>query len=81
MCPAPALTLKALSSHITPVLARMFNPSRQTALVIGAAQYCVPIVFVIYLNDVADNLKIDHLLYADDVKPVLPNKPVECYFT
>ncbi len=27
-----------------------------------------PILFVIYVNDLSDNLTIDHLLYADDVK-------------
>ncbi len=26
-----------------------------------------PILFVIYVNDLSDNLTIDHLLYADDV--------------
>ncbi len=26
------------------------------------------ILFVIYVNELADNLTIDHLLYADDVK-------------
>ncbi len=33
-----------------------------------------PILFVIYVNDWADNLTIDHLLYADDVKPLGPRK-------
>ncbi len=32
----------------------------------------VPILFVIYVNDLTDNLTIDHLLYADDVKLIVP---------
>ncbi len=41
-----------------------------------------PILFIIYVNDLADNLTIDHLLYADDVKlsapenKRLPSKPL-----
>ncbi len=31
-----------------------------------------PILFVIYVNDLTDNLTIDHLLYADDAKLVAP---------
>ncbi len=33
-----------------------------------------PILFVIYVNDLSDNLTIDHLLYADDVKLIAPRK-------
>ncbi len=33
-----------------------------------------PILFVIYVNDLSDNLPIDHLLYADDVKLIAPRK-------
>ncbi len=33
-----------------------------------------PILFVIYVNDVSDNLTIDHLLYADDVNLFAPRK-------
>ncbi len=33
-----------------------------------------PILFVIYVNDLTDNLTIDHLLYADNVKPIAPRK-------
>ncbi len=29
-----------------------------------------PILFVIYVNDLADNLMINHFLYANDVKLV-----------
>ncbi len=36
-------------------------------------QYKGPILFVIYVNDLIDNLTIDHLLYADDVKLLIPN--------
>ncbi len=32
------------------------------------------ILFVIYVKDLADNLTIDHLLYADDVKFIAPRK-------
>ncbi len=31
-----------------------------------------PIFFVIYVNDLSNNLTIDHLLYADDVKLIVP---------
>ncbi len=31
-----------------------------------------PILFVIYVNDLPDNLTVDHLLYADDVKLITP---------
>ncbi len=31
-----------------------------------------PILFVIYVNDLSDNLTVDHLLYADDVKLIAP---------
>ncbi len=48
------------------------------------------IFFVIYVNDLTDNLRIDHLLYADDVKldtgfsadddvARATKKPVECF--
>ncbi len=33
-----------------------------------------PILFVIYVNDLSDNLTIDHLLYAGDVKLIAPQK-------
>ncbi len=33
-----------------------------------------PILFVIYVNDLPDNLTIDHLLYADDAKLITPPK-------
>ncbi len=35
-----------------------------------------PILFVIYVTDLTDNLTIDHLLYADDVinKLIAPRK-------
>ncbi len=33
-----------------------------------------PILFVICFNDLTDNLTIDHLLYADDVKLIAPQK-------
>ncbi len=33
-----------------------------------------PILFVIYVNDLSDDLTIDHLLYADDVKLIAPRK-------
>ncbi len=33
-----------------------------------------PILFVIYVNDLSDNLTIDHLLYADDVILIAPRK-------
>ncbi len=31
-----------------------------------------PTLFVIYVNDLTDNLTIDHLLYPDDVKLIAP---------
>ncbi len=31
-----------------------------------------PILFVIYVNDLSNNLTTDHLLYADDVKLIAP---------
>ncbi len=31
-----------------------------------------PILFVIYVNELADNLAIDHPLYADNVKLIAP---------
>ncbi len=36
-----------------------------------------PILFVIYINDSADNLTIDHLLYADDVKLIAPSPRIQ----
>ncbi len=33
-----------------------------------------PFLFVIYVNDLSNNLTIDHLLYADDVKLIAPRK-------
>ncbi len=33
-----------------------------------------PILFVIYVNDLTDNLTIDHLLHANDVKLIAPRK-------
>ncbi len=36
-----------------------------------------PIFFVIYVNDLTDNLMIDHLLYADPVKLIAPRKQSE----
>ncbi len=33
-----------------------------------------PILFVIYVNELSDNLTIDHLLYANDVKLIAPRK-------
>ncbi len=33
-----------------------------------------PILFVIYVKDLADNLTIDHLLHADDVKLLASRK-------
>ncbi len=33
-----------------------------------------PILFVIYVNILTNNLTIDHLLYADDVKLIAPRK-------
>ncbi len=33
-----------------------------------------PILFVIYVKDLTDNLTIDHLLYTDDVKLIVPRK-------
>ncbi len=33
-----------------------------------------PILFVIYVNDLSDNLTINHLLNADDVKLIAPRK-------
>ncbi len=35
-----------------------------------------PILFVVYVNDLTDNLTIDHLLYADDVKLIAPPKTI-----
>ncbi len=32
------------------------------------------LLFIIYVNDLSDNLTIDHLLYADDVKLIAPRK-------
>ncbi len=36
-----------------------------------------PILFVIYINDLTDNLTIDHLLYADDVKLIVRRKQLD----
>ncbi len=33
-----------------------------------------PILFVIYVKNLTDNLTIGHLLYADDVKLIAPRK-------
>ncbi len=33
-----------------------------------------PILFVIYVNDLTDNLTIDHLAYVDDVKLIASRK-------
>ncbi len=35
------------------------------------------ILFVIYVNDLTDNLTIDHLLYADYVKLIIPWKQAD----
>ncbi len=35
------------------------------------------ILFVIYVNDLTDNLTIDHLLCADDVKFIAPRKQAD----
>ncbi len=32
----------------------------------------VPVLFVIYVNDLPDHLSADSLLYADDVKLIVP---------
>ncbi len=37
-----------------------------------------PILFVIHVNDLADNLTIDHLLYADNGKPIALPKKSRC---
>ncbi len=33
-----------------------------------------PILYVIYINDITDNLTIDHVMYANDVKLIAPRK-------
>ncbi len=38
-----------------------------------------PILFVIYVNDVSDNLTIDHLLHGDDVKLIAPRKQSDAF--
>ncbi len=51
------------------------GPLSQVAEVVsGVPQGSVlgPILFVICVNDLTDNLTIDHLLYADDVKLIAP---------
>ncbi len=44
------------------------------AIANGVPQVSVlgPILFVIYVNHLTDNPTIDHLLYADDVKLIVP---------
>ncbi len=37
-----------------------------------------PILFEIYVNDMSNNLTIDHLLYAGDVKLIAPKKTIRC---
>ncbi len=37
-----------------------------------------PILIVTLVNDLADNITIDHLLYADGVKLVTPPKTSSC---
>ncbi len=36
-----------------------------------------PTLFVMYVNDLTDNPTIDHLLYANDVKLIVPWKQVD----
>ncbi len=50
--------------------------SQVAEAVSGAPQGSVlgPILFVIYVNDLSDNLTIDHFLYVDDVKLIDPRK-------
>ncbi len=36
-----------------------------------------PYPFVIYVNDLTDNLTFEHLLYADDVKFIAPRKQAD----
>ncbi len=38
-----------------------------------------PILFVIYVDDLADNLAIANLLYADDVKLIAPRKQAAAF--
>ncbi len=38
-----------------------------------------PILFVIYVDDLIDNLTIDHLLYADDVKLIASRKQSDAF--
>ncbi len=49
----------------------------EAASVVPQGSVLGPFLFVLYVNDLTDNLTIDHLLYADDVKLIAPRKQLD----
>ncbi len=75
---------KPLTSTLPPHLLECFtliggSLSQVAEAASGVTQGSVlgPILFVVYVNDLTNNLTIDHLLYVDDVKLITSRKQAD----